>query len=503
MMIRQSFLATSGPADSPTPTTGLAALLLLLLWMAAPLPFGAVLPWPRAAAQIAALLAFVLVAGHRDGFRALRHAAWPAAAVAMVGLWGALQAMSWPPLVARAVAPRAVELWRGAPGDAAIHLSSAPSVSASTALQWLGVAAALAAASAVGVSRPWRRAFFVALLLVALFEIAYGFHGLARSPRMIWGVEVPGASQRLRGTFINPNHLAFFLGLALSACQAWLWWAVRRFRRSGRGWERVVLALTLAALLVAGLIGTGSRGGQLAWLVALGVQAVVLARPRRRRGGRFVGAALGGAALFLGGLAVFLLYRGGQLARWLELSPAQLSLRGRIPAWRASLELWREAPWAGTGLGTFRQAFPRVQPASLGDRWEHAHNDVLELLVTTGIVGPLLVGAALVFGLRRLRRVWRRGRRSEERGAALAAFGALGSVGAHSLVEFGLTMPANAFVFAIFCGLALGAPVFEPPPRVELLAADPPAPSDPLDESPSARILHLDPSRRPRGSGRS
>ena len=111
----------------------------------------------------------------------------------------------------------------------------------------------------------------------------------------------------------------------------------------------------------------------------------------------------------------------------------------------------------GTGVGTFQDAFPMVQPAGLAGTWSHLHSDWLELLITTGVVGTALVGVGVTALAVRLSRVLRRGHRSEDRAAALAALGAIAALAIHETLDFGLTIPANAFTLAILCGAAAGA----------------------------------------------
>ena len=61
--------------------------------------------------------------------------------------------------------------------------------------------------------------------------------------------------------------------------------------------------------------------------------------------------------------------------------------------------------------------------------------------------------------LARLHRVLLGTRRTEGQLAALAALGAVTSVGLHELLDFGLTMPANALTLAVVVGLAAGVRV--------------------------------------------
>ncbi len=187
-------------------------------------------------------------------------------------------------------------------------------------------------------------------------------------------------------------------------------------------------------------------------ILALLAQSLMLAvHYRRWQIGVFAG---GASALGVASIVVLGMQQG--FGRWMATSAYEITWSSRRIVYQASWELWNLSPFTGTGLGTFRQAFPLVQPADLRLSWLHAHSDVLELLVTTGIVGPVLIAFGLVALYRRLWTVFQRGRRSEDRAIGLGALGAVTGALLHSVVDFGLTIPANAFSLAIFSGLACG-----------------------------------------------
>lgn len=452
-----------------SPGAALAATFLLLVVVAlAPLPFGSVLVRERTLIQVVACLALVaaLVAHRRRP--SLGPAAAPALAIAAVGVYGLLQALPLPLPLARLLAPGVVASWQSTADVlgteiARAPLSLAPGATFVTGLNWLAVAAGLMAAGLMGRERASRRVVGAVFVAVALFEVIYGAdRWLSRSDEM-WGLEVGGDPSRLRGTFINANHAAFYLMLAAAVVVAWMWWSLGHLRRRGSAEQRLLAtALPVFAFVTifAGAAFTGSRAGILALAGAITVQAALLALQQRRWQ-----LGLWGAAVLVVGfatLASFSLRQG--LGRWLETSVYEVTWNARLEVYAATWKLWLLAPVTGTGLGTFREAFPLVQPPDLARSWYHAHSDVLELLATTGVVGPPLVALAAFALGRRLWRVLGHGRRSEDRAAALAALGAVAGALLHSCVDFALTLPANAFTLAIVCGLAVGAEVEEPAP---------------------------------------
>ncbi len=432
------------------------ALALLLIW--APIPFGSVTPIAEATLSIAVFLIFALSLAGAEAPGALRRSVWPIGALVGIGFWGTLQALPWPRAFARLVSPEHVRLFDSArqllglpSGSVPLSLSAGESLR--TALAFAVAAAAFLAAAACGRDRRHRRLLAFGLVASAIFQVLYGARRWFAHSNEIWGREVPGTSERLRGTFVNPNHLAFFLGLALPAVFAWGWWSFRRAREEIQIERRVLLLappIIVWLLLFSGLAFTGSRAGMLASLIAVVAQGALLAAGEKKR--RWIAA--GALAAATGLIVVAAIGRQEGLGRLIGLSSGA---GARIEAWRATLELIRRFPFAGSGLGSFREAFPLVQPASLPGTWRHAHSDLLELLATAGVIGAVLGGIALVRLVPRLLSVFHRGRRSEDRAAALAAFGALCAAGLHELVDFSLTLPANSLAAAVLFGAALSS----------------------------------------------
>ncbi len=318
------------------------------------------------------------------------------------------------------------------------------------------------AAAWIGASRRVRRTLFGALLLAATVQVVIGVAQWISRSNTLWGVTVLSVGSRLRGSFVNPNHLALFLEIALAVAFAWLWWAVRRTllggvgADGGRAEDRLLAVGPPAVVFLAifgGLVLTGSRAALLSVIIAMGVQGIVISGGGSRRGRKWILA--GGLAVGVAGAAaIAALGAEGAFTRLTASSIDELGGGYRIEAAGATFDLFRLFPWTGSGLGTFQAAFPLVQPATIPGFWRHAHADWIEYLATTGILGALLLGTGLFFYGRRLRRVVLYGERSEGRAAGLAALGALVAVGIHSFADFGLTMPANAFALAVVAGAA-------------------------------------------------
>jgi O-antigen ligase len=323
--------------------------------------------------------------------------------------------------------------------------------------------AALAAAIAcrVGSSRRSRRILLAGLVAGVAFQSVYGAGNWLHEATAILGVAVQSQPQRLKGTFVNPNHLATYLVCGLCALQAWGWWSWRqvtlRHRRQEAVWLIGIPALLwLGVLVVVSL--TGSRSGLLAVAAGLGAQALAwFLGSRRARAAWLTGLALAvlsvAAVVMLEGWAE----RGSGMARLAATRLGDVSGAARVEAWKGTAGLWLQAPVWGHGAGGFEDTFVAVQPASFaGIDWQHAHNDWLELLATQGLVGLGLLLAAVVVAAKILWRAARRGYASEDRAAGFFGLGLLAALAAQEFVEFGMTRPANALAVAVLLGAAAG-----------------------------------------------
>src|SRR5205823_3411336 len=142
------------------------------------------------------------------------------------------------------------------------------------------------------------------------------------------------------------------------------------------------------------------------------------------------------AAILIG--VLFVAFTTGETAilRFLASDPREIRTDTRMLIWRTSTEAWHLFPTFGSGLGTFREAFRRVQPPDVTGLVEQAHNDFLQLLVTGGWVGAAfgVIAAGSIFIP--LFIAWLRQRHREEAAIILAGMGALLSLTLHGIVDF-------------------------------------------------------------------
>jgi Tfp pilus assembly protein PilF len=222
---------------------------------------------------------------------------------------------------------------------------------------------------------------------------------------------------------------------------------------------------------------SGSRGGTAALLVGFGVTAAGLASRSRRASGRLrrMAPLLVAGALVTASLGTLVLWQASDAEQTSAAADVDVNLASRVAVMSAGWGVVRDHPLVGTGLGSWLHAFrPYQEPPVDGGIWDHAHNDYLELAADSGVLGVGLVLAfvVLVAGAVRGRDGGTRDRRPSgfevaDWRAALGErpavrWGITGGVAAilvHSLVDFGLRMPANlALLMLLVAVLVLSVP---------------------------------------------
>ena len=449
-MPRASPLPFLPPRDPAHFFRGLPGLLVIALpWAWVVLHWGGVRPFDRlvsfAVLGAGVLLYRIAWGPHACGPPPAQRTLW--ALLALLGL-AALQLVPLPlPLVAL-LSPVRAEAVRAVSGDAAgwKPLSIAPAETLDSFVVLVAaVLVGLFARSLTG--RLGRRGWHAALPIIVVGAIE-GLLGLFQQA----SVASPSGA---RGTYINHNHYAGLLELALPLALAATVLLIRRAMGSGdsRAAAGACAALVAAALIVAGLVSSFSRAG-FAAAVAGALVFMVLAPGAGNR--RRIRLGVAGAALAVGAGA-FLLLPDGFIGRYADVSTVDALLgEGRVELWRETLEPAGAYRWFGSGLGTYQSAFWEFKRSWPQVTDDHAHNDYLETSVEFGLLG--LFAALWLIGLvlARAVRLSQGGRTEEIRLPAAACAGAITALALHGLTDFNLAIPANALLFAWIVGMADG-----------------------------------------------
>lgn len=288
------------------------------------------------------------------------------------------------------------------------------------------------------------------------------------------GFVLPHLTERFGyAQFINPNHFAFLMEMALGLALGIV------VCRGVRG-KRLAIYLIAAVPMWIALVLSNSRGGILSILCQVLFLALLLSAGRGReaeedsskitsrllRASRNVAvrAVLVGA-LLAGAITTVVLVGGDPLAGRVDSLAVELdrttadtfTLRPTI--WRATWELIKAHPIAGVGFGGYWIAITKYHTASGATTPQEAHNDYLELLASGGVIG-LAIGFWFALALIRTAKQKLAELRAAsdkpalyQRAVTLGALAGILTVAIHSLVDFGLHITINAVVFTVLVSI--------------------------------------------------
>jgi O-antigen ligase len=297
------------------------------------------------------------------------------------------------------------------------------------------------------------------LLGLAVIQGLYGIlQALVPNLGVLWVTHLKSGLGNARGTWINRNHFAGFMGMMVPlmlgfALSRVRWGSQLRLKtlvESDRIHQHSLLLLALVIMALA-LLFSKSRAGIMSLFLGVGTFISLIRGRDRKMPKRFWII----AGSFLGLTLLYGVRMGFDpiIDRFLVLEQGNL----RLDYWKDSLAIIADHP-LGIGLATFKYVFPVYNVTSLNETItpHFLHNDVLQLLVETGWPGfALLIGAYLVFMVRSFRRIRRMDFYVDPMRffVAVGAFSGLVSISFHSFFDFNLQIPANAVYFVVLLAM--------------------------------------------------
>jgi len=318
-----------------------------------------------------------------------------------------------------------------------------------------------------------RRVKIVILLMIfaAIFQTFYGLTEFISGSKRIFGWKNIHEAGGAFGTFINRNHFSGFLEMILPLSLGLLLARIGEpgFFRKYR--LKTVFFGALAVVMAIGIFYSRSRGGILSLAGSLFFMLAVFGvQNKRREAGSSkpkMQAIIVGAIALVTVLTVILIGIKPLLERF---SKEQLVKTGRADYAVNTLKLIKDYFVFGTGLGTYSYSYKMVE-RDYGDGavLNHAHDDYLEVLAESGIIGggSLIVLALGAFGYLLVK--WMKHDSPFSEGVGLGCLAGIFAILIHSLSDFNLRIPANFIYFIILYVLGLRSVVIKsgtPPPSV-------------------------------------
>jgi len=282
------------------------------------------------------------------------------------------------------------------------------------------------------------------LIVLGLGESLWAFYQFTSHNPRVWEVLKPAAyASRGSGSFINPNNFAGFAEMILPL--ALVYTVMSRLSAVVK-----VLLAYCALVMMAGVVVSESRGGNVAMMATLAVLCAVLLFQRDYWKRGLVALAL----LALTGLVLFEQF--GAVQRRIEAAGGlAASTDGRLLYWDVAQMAFRQHILWGVGPGHYQYQYLMNAPVWKQAAPQNAHNDYLNTLSEWGLAGFALIilTVGLLYG--GVLAIWPHVRRKSNdiarKNSTKAAFVLGASLGLlsiliHSLVDFNMQIPANAIL---------------------------------------------------------
>ncbi|HEY3974973.1 MAG TPA: O-antigen ligase family protein [Candidatus Sulfotelmatobacter sp.] len=278
---------------------------------------------------------------------------------------------------------------------------------------------------------------------------------VAPNGKVYWIVHLSHGG-RIYGPYVNHNHYAGLMELLAPIP------LVISLTRLAKEKERIAAGVA-AAIMVATVFLSDSRGGMIAIFVELVLFVVILLRQFKSvRHRKAMQIAMGAFAVVL--IAMLTWLGGKELTSRISSISAEahteFSGGTRLSIARDSLKMFREKPMLGWGLRSFPVVYPQFRSFYTDFDINEAHNDYVQLLCEMGLLG---FGSMVWFLIVLYRAAFRKiGNWTSDVSGALTLACMLGFSGilVHSLFDFNLQIPANAALFYVLCTLAAAPPLF-------------------------------------------
>lgn len=208
----------------------------------------------------------------------------------------------------------------------------------------------------------------------------------------------------------------------------------------------------IAALIavLCGIFFSLSRGGAVGAITALAVAIAMLSSANKKTA---ILAFLVGIACFAG--AIWLEQSDAVSESISSIAEVDQTTDPRLLHWKDAIPYYQHYLAWGSGLGTYRYAYPSFQQQSFQGKFVHAENVYLETLAEmgiTGVVALLLAIATLLFvSIQLFRR-----KLASDRALGVAGCFAITGLSVSSFFDFGIYQPANLILASIIFGAIVG-----------------------------------------------
>lgn len=309
---------------------------------------------------------------------------------------------------------------------------------------------------------------------LTIFGFALALFGIiqliAGNGKIYWVTSLRLESVWAVGPFVNRNHFAGYLELLIPIPVALIITGVLKPYRLLYGFAAIMMAVALVL--------SGSRGGIISMTASLLFTVVASVNYAKRSTNSTKHSWNGAAAQSAGrqrkeqgsywfsSLAVLVIIIAAIFAgtAWIGLNPvinqitnnslistdekAQTFELARGWIWKTSTNMIRANPVYGIGLGAFETAYPKYSEKNESLIIDWAHNDYLQVLTDSGIIGGIFAVGFLLTFIYNTARILRCSDPLKG-GIAIGTSAAVFSLLIHSIFDFNLQIPSTALLFLV------------------------------------------------------
>jgi len=228
--------------------------------------------------------------------------------------------------------------------------------------------------------------FAVVAVALAIVSVSLNF----ANPGLAWGIFETGFRDQVFGPFLYHSKFANFLELGLGAA---FWSAAMN---SSRRW----IALAMAAVMVAAIVASASRGGAIVAGIEVAVLLWLFLKAQSDDSDRWF-LSLAFLSAILMALCLF-----GTEALSNRFRSEDLAQDARFAIQLSNLAMAKDYFWLGSGLGTWHLLYPAYARFDIGVVVNQAHNDWIQWLIEGGLPMMAVTISILVSACLAARKEW-------------------------------------------------------------------------------------------------
>ncbi len=298
------------------------------------------------------------------------------------------------------------------------------------------------------------------IVITAMLQASYGAFMSLSGIEIGFFIEKTSYIGKATGTFINRNHFAGYLEMALAISIGLMMTSETRFFGNAQKKFRQSIELLLSKkaiirlaiiIMVIALVLSRSRMGNSAFFISLlGCGSLTLLLMPKKSNSLIILL----ITLVLFDVAILSTFFGiKKVTERIQNTNAIHESRDEVAqdSWRMFLD----KPLSGHGLGSYQYNYPSYRSIAVSSQqiYDHAHNDYLEFLVELGIFPFIILLIIVLISLKNALLCIKKTHSSLKNGMAFSCFMGISVIAIHSTVDFNLQIPANALLFMVILTL--------------------------------------------------